>query len=240
MSGHSKWHSIKRKKGVADQKRAAVFTKLAKGITVAAREGGGDPEMNFALRLAIEKAKQSNMPKDNIDRAIKRGTGEGSENTIVEAVYEGMGPGNVSFIVRALTDNTNRAVTNIKTIFTKNGGNFGASTLWQFDKKGVIRIENVALEGTNLDELELELIDAGADDIDRSEEGMTIYSPVAELKKLTDLVREKGIALESSGIEYVPNTTVEVTDPALEEKLERFMEALDEDEDVDDYFTNVA
>ena len=238
MSGHSKWHSIKHKKGAADAKRGALFTKLGKAITVAARQGGGDPEMNFNLRLAIDKAKAGNMPKDNIDRAIKRGTGEGSDVQIEEVVYDGMAPGNVAIMVKALTDNKNRTVSAVKHIFTKHGGSFDASSLWQFDKKGVIRIEQEQLANHDLDEMELELIDLGADDIRRSDEGITILTDPTNLQKVSEGIQTKEIEVASAELEYVPKDTMKIDD-ATQEKLDKFLEALDEDEDVDDYYTNV-
>jgi len=144
MSGHSKWAQIKRQKGATDQKRGNLFTKLAKGITIAARDGGGDPASNFKLRLAVDQAKQSNMPKDNIERAIKRGAGELEGGQIEEAIYEGFGPSGVAIIIETLTDNKNRTVSNVKHILTKYGGGLGSSNsvLWQFERKGVVRIRN--------------------------------------------------------------------------------------------------
>jgi YebC/PmpR family DNA-binding regulatory protein len=164
MSGHSKWAQIKRKKGVADVKKGAMFTRLGREIAIAAREGGGDPDSNFALRLAVDKARANNMPKDNIERAIKRGTGELSEGGQLEDVmYEGYGPGGAALLVQLLTDNRNRAASDIRHIFTRGGGNLAAANAvaWLFEKKGVITIENVK----NAEELELRLIDAGADDL---------------------------------------------------------------------------
>src|SRR5690606_497539 len=146
MAGHSKWANIKHRKGATDKKRATLFTKLAKNITVSAREGG-DPEFNFRLRTAIDKALGNNMPKDNIERAIKRGTGEGDGGIIEEVIYEGYGPGGVAVLVEALTDNRNRSSANIKSIFTKNGGSFGASgsVQWMFERRGEILMENATL-----------------------------------------------------------------------------------------------
>src|SRR5512136_91753 len=160
MSGHSKWAQIKRKKGVADVKKGAMFTRLGREIALAAREGGGDPNANFALRLAVDKARSSNMPKENIERAIKRGTGELNEGGQLEDImYEGYGPGGSALLVQVLTDNRNRAASEVRHMFTHGGGNLAASNAvaWMFEKRGVITIENVK----NADELELELIDAG-------------------------------------------------------------------------------
>ena len=154
MSGHSKWANIKRTKGAADAKRSSLFTKLARVITVAARDKGGDPEMNFSLRLAIEKAKAANMPKENIERAIKRGTGEiKGEAAIEELIYEGFGPGGIAIIIKCLTDNRSRTAAQMKHILTSHGGSLGSpnSVMWQFEQKGVIRISNEKLAGKNLD-----------------------------------------------------------------------------------------
>ncbi len=238
MSGHSKWASIRHKKGAADAKRGKAFSKLAKLISVAAREGS-DPSMNFSLRLAIDRAKAANMPKDNIERAIKRGAGTGDGGALETAVYECMGPGGVSMLIVALTDNTNRAYTNIKTISNKNGGNMDAKVKWQFSQKGIVRVDDIT-GVEDRDTIELGLIDAGAEDIDWDEEaGLIVTSEVKDLKKVSDAARELELTVSSAGLEYVPDTMIELTDEQGS-KLMRFIDALEDDDDVDSVYTNAA
>lgn len=241
MSGHSKWATTKRAKGVTDSRRAILFTKLAKLITVSAREKGGDPATNFSLRLAMDKAKAANMPKDNIERAIKRGTGEGDGATIEEMVYEGFGPGGVAVIVKCLTDNKNRAVSQLKHLFSKAGGSLGGpgAVAWQFEHKGVIRFGNDQLAGKNWDELELQLIDLGAQDIQKSEEGVTVYCAIPDLQKVKKGLEDLGFNLEDAAMEYVAKEKVKVDDETGQ-KLSDFFEALDENEDTEDYYTNLS
>lgn len=240
MSGHSKWATTKRAKGAADAKRAVLFTKLAKLITVAARDKGGDPASNFSLRLAIDKAKAANMPKDNIERAIKRGTGELEGEAIEEIVYEGFGPAQVAVIIKALTDNRNRSAQSIKHIFSKYGGAMGGpnSVAWQFEQKGVIRIDNQQLTNKNAEELELQIIDLGAQDIKKTDEELIIYTNVADLHKVSQGFNSLGINVEYAEIEYVPKETI-IVSAEDQNKVDKFLEALDEDEDIDDYYTNL-
>ena len=233
MSGHSKWATTKRQKAATDAKRGAIFTKLANVITVAAREKGGDPEMNFSLRMAIDKAKTANMPKENIERAIRRGTGEGGGAEITEAVYEGIGPANTQFIVRSLTDNKNRSAANVRHIFTKYGGSFG-SVAWNFEKKGVIRVAGAE---NFTDELELGLIGAGAQDIIKEEEGITAYTNTEDLQKAKNFLEERNIATETAEIEFVAKTGQALSGEE-KEKVQSFIDELDECEDVADYYTN--
>lgn len=238
MSGHSKWATIRHKKGAADAKRGKAFSKIAKLISVAAREGA-DPAMNFSLRLAIDKAKAANMPKDNIERAIARGAGIGEGGALETAVYECMGPGGASMIIEALTDNTNRAYTNIKTISNKNGGNMDAKVLWQFAQKGIVRVEEVA-SIEDRDSIELALIDAGAEDISWDDEaGLIVTSAVQDFKKIVDAAKGLGLEISSAGLEYVANNTTELTDEHGA-RLMKFIDALEEDEDVDSVYTNAA
>ncbi len=234
MSGHSKWATIKRAKAVTDARRGAVFTKLGNLITIAAREKGGDPDVNFSLRMAIDKAKQTNMPKDNIERAIKRGAGELGGGQIEELIYEGFGPANSQFIVKCLTDNKNRSAANVRHIFTKGGGSLGA-VAWNFEKKGVVRIADCRLP---IADFELELIDVGADDIKKEEEGITIYTKVEDLQPVKKFLDEKEIKTESAEIEYVAKEEVGV-DEADKERIEKFVEELENCEDMSDYYTNV-
>ncbi len=237
MSGHSKWATIKRAKAAKDAKRSAVFTKLANLITVATRERGGDPDTNFILRMAIEKAKAANMPKDNIERAIKRGTGELGENQIVELIYEGFGPATSQFIIKCLTDNKNRSAANIRHLFTKYGGSLG-SVMWNFEQKGVIRV--LASEPKNVvaDEFELELIDAGAQDILREKEGWTIYTKIEDLQAIKRFLEKNNVKTESAEIEYIAREKLEVKSED-KEKIDKFIEELEENEDVADYYANV-
>lgn len=233
MSGHSKWATTHRQKSAADAKRGAIFTKLAKNISVAARLGGGEIDTNFRLRLAVDKAKEANMPKDNIERAIKRGTGELDGGKIEETSYEGFGPEKTAFIIDCLTDNRNRTSANIKHLLSKYDGALGGpnSVSWMFDLKGVIRIKNI-----NPD-LELELIDAGADDIKAEDDGITIYCPANSLKRVTDFLAQKNISTDYAEIEQVPKEKKSVSE-ATKERLEKLFTELEDDEDVNNYYTN--
>jgi YebC/PmpR family DNA-binding regulatory protein len=239
MSGHSKWASIKRQKGLTDAKKGAAFTKLANVITVAAREKGGDPEMNFSLRIAIDKAKAANMPKENIERAVKRGTGELGGAAIEELIYEAIGPGNSQFVIKCLTDNKNRSASSVRHVFTKHGGAFG-SVMWNFGRKGVVRISNseFLMSNEKNEDFELELIDAGADDIEKEEEGITIFSNIENLLKLKAFLEEKKILTESAEIEFVAKDSIELSD-SDKEKVEKIINDLEENEDVNDYYLNV-
>jgi len=234
MSGHSKWATIKRAKAAVDAKKGAIFTKLSNIITIAAKEKGGDLETNFALRLAADKAKQANMPKDNIEKAIKRGTGELEGGQIVELIYEGFGPEKSQFIVKSLTDNKNRSAASVRHIFTKYGGSLG-SVLWNFEQKGVIRISDL---GIRISDLELDLIENGAQDIIEEDEGITIYTNIEDLNKLKIFLDKKKIATESADIEYVAKEEQKIEEEA-KEKIENFINELEECEDVSDYYTNV-
>ncbi|MFA6171279.1 MAG: YebC/PmpR family DNA-binding transcriptional regulator [Patescibacteria group bacterium] len=239
MSGHSKWATTRRQKAVVDAKKGAIFTKMGNLITIAAREKGGDPSVNFMLRMAIDKAKAANMPKDNIDRAILRGTGELGGADISEIYYEGFGPANSQFIVKSLTDNKNRSASTIRHIFTKYGGSLG-NVSWNFSQKGVIRVagEEFKGKGINLEDLELELIDAGIDDLIKEEEGATIYTPLEALQKVKEFLEAKGLKAESAQIEYVPKEENNVSGED-KEKVEKFIFELEDNEDVSDYFSNV-
>jgi YebC/PmpR family DNA-binding regulatory protein len=239
MSGHSKWATTKRAKAIVDAKKGAIFTKVSNLITIAAREKGGDPATNFSLRIAVEKARAANMPKDNIERAIKRGTGELAGAAIEELIYEGLGPAKSQFIVKCLTDNKNRSASTIRHLFTKYGGSFGAVG-WNFQIKGVIQIaiEQIKNNKLDIDNFELELIDAGADDVISEEEGMIIYTKPEDLQKVKNFLETKNISTESAEIEYVAKDKMSVSD---EEKvqIEKFIDELESNEDVSDYYTNV-
>lgn len=239
MSGHSKWSTIKRAKAVNDAKKGAVFTKLAKLITIAAKEKGGDLDTNFSLRMAVDKAKAANMPKDNIERAIKRGTGELEGGEILELVYEGIGPANSQFIIKCLSDNKNRTASEIRHLFTKHGGSLGA-VMWNFSQKGVIRISKEELQEKNInfEDIELELIDAGADDIIQEDEGITIYTKIENLQAVKKFLESKEINTESADIEYIANEESEVGNDE-KEKVQKLIDDLEENEDVSDYYTNI-
>lgn len=238
MSGHSKWATTKRAKAVVDAKRGTIFTKLSNVITIAAKKGG-DPAMNFALATAVEQARAANMPKDNIERAIKRGTGEGDGKQIEELVYEGIGPVQSQFIVKVLTDSRNRAASNIRHLFTKSGGSLGA-VLWNFDHKGVLLISEEAWVASkqSFDDFVLESIDNGADDVIHEENGVIIYTKPEDLMKTKHWLESKNLKTESADIEYVAKEKLKLSD-SEKEKVENFIEALEDDEDVSDYYTNV-
>jgi len=248
MSGHSKWATTKRRKMAVDAKRGTIFTKIAKIITVAAREKGGDPDSNFSLRMAIDKARAVNMPADNIERAIKRGVGGADGAQIETLVYEGFGPAKSQFIVRCLSDSKNRTASEIRHLFSECGGSLG-SVGWNFSEQGVIRIasENLAgpprlavfgEAGKNFDELELELIDAGADNIIKENEGVTIQTKITDLAKVKSFLDEKNITVESAQLEYVAKEEQKLNDEEAA-KVQSFIEQLDDNEDVEDYYTNV-
>lgn len=238
MSGHSKWASIKHKKGAADAKRGKIFSKLSKAITVTAREGGTDPDMNFSLRLAIDKAKAANMPKDNIDRAIQKAAGGGEGGDLTTAVYEGMGPGGCALIIEAVTDNTNRTISSLKGIFNKRGANIDAKVMWMFDRKGVVHVEN-ASSIEDKDVFELALIDAGAEDISRADNRLSVICDISELQKVSEAVKAAGLEIESAGLEYVAKDEVQLS-AEDEAKLGDFIEALEDDDDVEAVYTNAA
>jgi len=235
MSGHSKWHSIKQKKGAADAKKGKVFTKLARAITVAAK-GNPDPGTNFQLRLAIDQAKSANMPKENIERAIARATGEGKE-ALEEVFYEAYGPGGVAIIIEALTDNKNRTVSNLKHILSTYGGSLAqtGSVQYLFDRKGVVRVRDL---GKDPEAAELKLIDAGAEDIYEDEGIKVIIAAPEKLKNILNALGEE-IEVEYSGLEWVAKDRVSPGEKTVS-NLEKLFEALDEDDDVNDYSSNLA
>lgn len=235
MSGHSKWSTIKRQKGAKDAARGAVFTKLGNAIAIAAR-GGADPEMNFALRLAVDRAKAANMPNANIQRSIDRGSGRLGGEQIQEVMYEGYGPGGVAVLVECATDNVNRTYPEVRLAFSKHGGNIAekGAVAFQFDRKGVIRVK-----GTG-EELLLQVLDAGAEDA-LEEDGETIvYTDPKELARVRDALREQGLEITEAELTFVPNNTVTVEDEATLGKIMRLMDALDELDDVTNTHTNFA
>ncbi len=237
MSGHNKWSSIKHKKAATDAKRAKVFTRVAKDITIAAQSGGGDPEMNASLKMAIEKARAANMPKDNIERAIKRGTGEGSEGARIEEVlYEAMGPGGSAMLILCATDNTNRALTEVKTVLKKNGGKFvsGGGVAFQFAHVG-----QIAVETDDVESVELAAIDAGAEDVVVNDGTVIITTSVQDLHSVRSALESAGIVVADARIAYVPTQEITLAgaDAQAYEALYDLVEELD---DVQEVFTNVA
>jgi YebC/PmpR family DNA-binding regulatory protein len=237
MSGHSKWATIKRKKGATDAKRGATFTKLSNLITIAAKEKGGDIDTNFMLRMAVDKAKQVNMPKDNIEKAIKRGTGELAGDTIMELIYEAIGPANTQYVIKVLSDNKNRSASNIRHLLSKCNAALG-SVMWNFSQKGVIRIPISHATALNED-VELELIELGAEDLQKEEEGITIISSVESLQELKKHLDSRQIEIESADIEFIAKDTLSLGDEE-QEKADKLEEALEDCEDVADYYSNLA
>jgi YebC/PmpR family DNA-binding regulatory protein len=238
LSGHSKWSSIKHKKGAADAKRGKLFSKLARGIMVAAKEGGGDPGNNLALQNAIEKARSYSMPKDNIDRAIAKGSGAGSDQEAFEAiVYEGYGPEGVALIVEALTDNRNRTASDVRHTFAKNGGNLGGTgaVAWQFERRGVVV---VPADGVDEEELLLAAADGGADDIEQDGDVFQVTSAPEALGAVRTAVEAAGFTVDSAELRMVPKTTVAVEDETTARQIMRLIDALEDNDDVQDVYAN--
>lgn len=238
VAGHSRWAQIKRKKGAEDQKRGQLFTKLAREVTVAAREGGGDPDANFTLRLAMERARAANMPKENIERAIKRGTGElKGEAAFEEVIYEGYGPEGAALVVSCLTDNRNRTVSEVRRTFSRHGGSLaeaGAVT-WMFQPRGLIVVH---AHGEGAEELALLAIDEGAEDVRVDGDLVEIYTAVSDLQEVKETLEKRSVEMESAEIALVPRTALTLDTEAALRNL-RLMEALEELEDVRRVFTNL-
>jgi YebC/PmpR family DNA-binding regulatory protein len=238
LSGHSKWSSIKHKKGAADAKRGQLFSKLSRAILVAAKEGGGDPANNLALQNAIEKARSYSMPKENIDRAIAKGSGADADaNAFETIVYEGYGPEGVALIVEALTDNKNRTAADVRHLFAKHGGNLGATgaVAWQFERLGVVV---VAADGADEEELLLVAADAGADDVQPDGSSFQVTSAPEALAAVRAAVEEAGFSVESAELQLVPKTTVSIEDEAKARQVMRLVDALEENDDVQDVYAN--
>jgi YebC/PmpR family DNA-binding regulatory protein len=236
MSGHSKWSSIKHKKGAADAKRGKLFSKLARAIIVAARDGGGDPEHNPTLATAIQKAKDVSMPKDNIQRAIDRGTGAGADSAAIESIlYEGYGPGGVAILVEALSDNRNRASAEIRFAFSSHGGSLGepGSVAWIFEKKGAVVVDG---ERYGEDDV-IGAIDAGAEDVREDGNQLRILCDPSDLSAVRKALEESGVEIESAGLATEPKSTVEIKGRDAEQLL-KLLDALDEQDDVDEVFAN--
>jgi YebC/PmpR family DNA-binding regulatory protein len=233
MSGHSKWETIKRQKGANDAKRGVLFTKLGNAIAVAAK-GGADPDMNFALRLAVDRAKAANMPTANIQRSIDRGSGKLGGAQIQEVMYEGYGPGGVAILVECATDNLNRTYPEVKLAFSKHGGNIAekGAVAFQFDRKGMIRVAG------NGDDLLMQALEAGAEDMQEEGEESIVYTNPKELAKVRDALKAAGMEVLEAQQTFVPNNTVEVTDAATAGKIMRVMDALDDLDDVTATHTN--
>ncbi len=238
MSGHSKWSSIKHKKGAADAKRGKLFTKLSRAIIVAAREGGPDPSGNASLQNAIDKAKSYSMPKDNIERAIAKGAGTEADAAVFETViYEGYGTDGVAVLVEALTDNRNRTASDVRHTFTKNGGNLGTtgSVAWLFERRGVVLVD---AESADEDELMLAAAEGGADDLERDGSVFQVSAPPESLAAVREAIESAGFAVESAEVSMIPKTTVEIAEESSAKKLVRLIEALEENDDVQDVWAN--
>ena len=239
MSGHSKWSTIKHQKGAADAKRGVLFTKLSREIALAVREGGGvDPDMNFKLRLALDRAKSNNMPQDSISRAVKRGSGEGSDGESLEQVtYEGYGPGGGAILLQAVTTNRNRTAAEVRSAFNRGGGNLGESgcVAWNFELRGVVTVDIEDEE--RAEELGLLAIDAGAEDIQIDEGVLEIYSPIESLQDVQKSVAAENVTVRSAELSMVPKTTIELADREAEQTL-RLLDTLEELDDIQKAFTN--
>jgi YebC/PmpR family DNA-binding regulatory protein len=236
MAGHSKWKQIKHKKAITDSKRAASWTKVIREITVAAKAGGGDPAGNSRLRLAIENAKSVNMPAENIERAIKKGTGELEGVSYEEVTYEAYGPGGVAILVETLTDNPTRTVADIRKWLSRNGGNLGTtgSVAWMFDRRGQINVDASKFDESAVMEAALE---AGALDMEVEEEGFTVVTEPNDFHAVQDALREKGIAWEEAALEMVPKTEVRVEGDAAQQ-LAKLLDLLEDMDDVQKVYTN--
>jgi YebC/PmpR family DNA-binding regulatory protein len=237
MSGHSKWSTIKRQKGIADNKRGQLFTKLAREITVAARSGVPDIDANFRLRIAVEKARKENMPKDNIDRAVERAKGAAGGENYDEISYEGFGPGGIAFIIQAMTDNRNRTVGEVRAAMTRGGGNLGAdgSVGWMFDSVGLIVVNPGKHDE---DELALMAIDAGATEFEADSESFVVYTEPQDLHKVQEQLSAAGLEIESAELSMKPKDPI-VPEPDLAIKVIRLVERLEDLDDVQTVYTNL-
>ena len=239
MSGHSKWANIKNKKEKTDSQRGKIFTKIGREIAIAVKEGGGaDPVNNSKLRDVIAKAKAANMPNDNIARSIKKAAGDGGSVNYEEAVYEGYGPGNVAVIVQVLTDNRNRTAAEMRHIFDKSGGNLGSTgcVSWMFDKKGLIVIERTA--EMDEDEVMMQALDAGAADFVAQDDAFEVYTDPADFSVVREALEKNGYEFLSAEVQMLPQNSTDVADPEDVEKVLRFLERLDDNDDVQEVFHN--
>jgi YebC/PmpR family DNA-binding regulatory protein len=238
MSGHSKWSSIKHKKGAADAKRGKLFSKLSRAVIVAAREGGADPAANLALQNAIEKARSYSMPKDNIERAIAKGSGADAESAAFEAVvYEGYGPEGVAVLVEALTDNRNRTAAEVRHAFAQHGGNLGTTggVAWQFERRGVLL---VPAEGVDEDELVLAAAEAGADDVSQDGSTYEVMTAPDELRAVREALESAGFPVQTAELSMVPKTTVAISDESTAKRVVHLVEGLEDVDDVQDVYAN--
>ena len=237
MSGHSKWSTIKRKKGAEDARRGKMFTRLARDIMVAVREGGGDVNFNAALRLAVDKAKVANMGKDNIERAIKRGTGELAGGTLEEVTYEAYAPHGVAVLIQCLTDNRNRTLSHVRAVFNKNGGNMAeqGAVSWMFDTKGYITLTAGQMDS---DDIFLIAADAGAEDVEFSDETVEIYTPPTELHTVVQTLEEVGLKVEEAELSQIAQNEIELP-PKDTISIMNIIELLEELDDVDKVYSNL-
>ncbi len=236
MSGHSRWTQIKRQKGLADARRGQVFTKLAKEISIAVRQGGNDPQSNSRLRLAVQRARDSNMPLENIERAIKRGTGSSDAAALTEVTLEGYGPGGSAILLQALTDNRNRTLSEVRNIFSRHNSSLGESgcVSWIFEPKGVITIE---ADKVDAEELALFAIDAGADDVKVDEAAVEVHTQPQDLEAIRKMLEEKGVTISSSELLQVPSTMISLDEKSALQSL-KLLDKLEELDDVQHVFTN--
>ena len=240
MSGHSKWHNIQAKKGKADAARGAVFTKIGRDSAIAVRDGGANPESNGKLRDVIAKAKANNMPNDNIQRSIKKASGELSNVTYEQITYEGYAPGGVAVIVDTITDNRNRTVSDVRHCFAKNGGNLGnsGSVAFMFDEKGVLVVERKP--GMDEDEMMMLALDAGAEDMKADEDAFEIYTSPADFSAVREALEQQGLTFLSAEVDKIPQNTVAIDDPEVLKSIQKLLEMLDDNDDVQNVFHNAA
>jgi len=236
MSGHSHWHSIKHQKAIADKKRGKIFSKIVREISVAAKERGGDPDTNPSLRIVIEKAKKFNMPKDTIERAIKKGTGEIEGESLSPCLFEAYGPGNIALIIEGITDNINRTSNEIKQILSQNNGKLAdeGSVKWMFDRKGIIIIE----EEKDKEKLELKIIESGAENFKWIEDVLEIYTKVEDLDKVKESLEKQEVEIGSSSIGWLPKEEIDVSEKD-KETCEKLFNSLDENDDIQEIYSNL-
>jgi len=238
MSGHSKWHNIQAKKGKADAKRGAIFTKIGREIAIAVRDGGANPESNGKLRDVIAKAKANNMPNDNIQRSIKKASGELGDVTYEQITYEGYAPGGVAVIVDTITDNRNRTVSDVRHCFAKNGGNLGnaGSVAFMFDEKGVLVVERTP--GSDEDEMMMLALDAGAEDMKAEEDVYEIYTAPSDFSAVREALEQQGLTFLSAEVSKIPQNTVSVDDPDTLKNIQKLLDMLDDNDDVTNVYHN--
>jgi len=237
MSGHSKWSTIKRQKGVADARRGQLFTKLAKEIILAAREGGGDPDRNFRLRLAVQKGRDNNMPSENIERAIKKASGEAGGSALAEASFEGYGPGGVAILIQILSDNRNRTLQEIRSVLNRGGGNMAeaGAVSWLFESKGVIMIDS---DQVDAEEAALWAIDAGAEDVKIERDSVEVYTALDDLETVRRVLEEKNVPMTSTEMSMIPKSTLELDEGDALRTL-KLLDKLEELDEVQRVFSNV-